>query len=97
MSRRIPRIGTLVFVEWLDHWDYSNGWTDIKKLRNPKPAEVKTVGWLTGVGEQAISLGATMPGKGGDDGKKGLKTGGNACCIVTCAITNIVKLEEPGV
>lgn len=81
----------LEVIEWYDHWGRtSGGWTNVKELEAPKPAIMKTVGWLVQETKDCIVLAPDLD-TGTNDG---IIKSYSEQCILKCAVKSRKKLNE---
>jgi len=59
MSRRIPKPGTLCYIEWTDHYQVGDGaWVDREKASSTKPEFCRSVGWVLKADKDAVAIAA---------------------------------------
>lgn len=56
-----PRVGSVVAVDWLDHYDAGSeqAWTDVSKIE-AKPALIRSVGFVVKVTDEALVVAHTL-------------------------------------
>jgi hypothetical protein len=54
-AKKLPAVGSLTVATWLDAVGYIG-----EELKNTKPEQCKTVGWLVAVNRQSITLASSL-------------------------------------
>lgn len=90
MKRLSPKIGSLVYVEWVDSYGCSSRWQSMENPIEPEMMVCKSVGWIAAKNNSMLVVVPHMTEGGGID-----KQGCGDMTIPTACIERIQVLLTP--
>ena len=91
MSKRIPKPGSLCYIEWTDHYTKSaTAWVNREDASSTTPEYCRSVGWVLKSDKDAVAIAAHID--------RDSHTGdvGGQMTILKVNILRVEKLEVPG-
>ena len=85
---RIPKVGTLVYVEWFDPHAHDGPWTSHAEAADTAIERCRSVGWLLSKSKDAICIAAHVSTRFKEDV-------GGAMTLPRACVTSLKTLENP--